>query len=269
MRPLDSLDSVHINVILVDSIRKGQDVFGVMPTERGKSLYYQLPAMMANGCAVVVSPLFALMKDQVDAANANRTRQQPRGRKEIADRHNVTAYVVFTDQTLRQMAAHMPDNEENLQRMHRIGTNRVQAYGAPILKAIASYLGEHPDAQKSKALITAPAVSISKKALPGTVLQTHRLLLQELTLEDTAAKRDLKVTTLESHVSDLVEDGKEVDWRSFVHKKTEKLLRTLLDDYGIVALKPVIEEAKGKATYGQAKVARALMNHEAASHAPS
>ena len=71
MRPLDSLNSVHINVILVDSICKGQDVIGVMPTGRGKSMYYQLPAMMANGCAVVVSPLFALIKDQVDAANAN------------------------------------------------------------------------------------------------------------------------------------------------------------------------------------------------------
>ena len=167
------------------------------------------------------------------------------------------------------MAAHMPDNEEDLERMHRIGTNRVQAYGAPILKAIASYLRKHPDTKKNRAPITAPAVSITKKALPGTVLQTHRILLQKLTLEDTAAKGDLKVTTLESHVSNLVEDGEEVDWRSFVHKKTEKLLRILLGDHGIVALQPVIEEAKGKASYGQAKVVRALMNREAASHAPS
>lgn len=56
---------------LVAGLVAGKDVFGVMPTGGGKSLCYQLPAVMAQGCAVVVSPLIALMKDQVDAATAN------------------------------------------------------------------------------------------------------------------------------------------------------------------------------------------------------
>ena len=56
---------------LVRALLEGRDVFGVMPTGGGKSLCYQLPAVCAEGCAVVVSPLIALMKDQVDAARAN------------------------------------------------------------------------------------------------------------------------------------------------------------------------------------------------------
>lgn len=59
---------------LVEAILSGRDAFGVMPTGGGKSLCYQLPAIARDGCCVVVSPLIALMKDQVDAACANGVR---------------------------------------------------------------------------------------------------------------------------------------------------------------------------------------------------
>ena len=56
---------------IVDDALAGRDVFALMPTGGGKSLCFQLPALLRDGLTIVVSPLIALMKDQVDALQAS------------------------------------------------------------------------------------------------------------------------------------------------------------------------------------------------------
>lgn len=71
---------------VIDALTAGQHVLAVMPTGSGKSLCYQIPALLRDGLTLVVSPLIALMEDQVaalrlsgvpaDAINSSRSREE-------------------------------------------------------------------------------------------------------------------------------------------------------------------------------------------------
>src|SRR5919201_6222251 len=79
---------------VIDKVMAGENALAVMPTGSGKSLCYQLPALALPGLTLVVSPLIALMKDQVDQLshlglpatliNSSISREQQRSRLEQA-----------------------------------------------------------------------------------------------------------------------------------------------------------------------------------------
>ena len=56
---------------IIQTVISGKDAVAIMPTGGGKSICFQLPALVLPGITVVVSPLIALMKDQVDSLKAN------------------------------------------------------------------------------------------------------------------------------------------------------------------------------------------------------
>src|SRR6476469_7144727 len=80
---------------IIENLLAGNDTFVIKPTGGGKSLCYQLPAILLPGCAIIVSPLIAPMKNQVDLVrrysakdNLAHFLNSTRSRKEIREVHD-------------------------------------------------------------------------------------------------------------------------------------------------------------------------------------
>jgi ATP-dependent DNA helicase RecQ len=82
---------------VVRAILDGKDVLAVMPTGGGKSLCYQLPAVLRSGTCMVISPLVSLMKDQVDGARENGIRAAYLNSTLCAEERSVVLQTMFSD----------------------------------------------------------------------------------------------------------------------------------------------------------------------------
>lgn len=183
-------------------------------------------------------------------------------RKETADLQNVPPYVVFSDRTLRELAAYQPSNETEILSIHGIGQNKADKYADKFLSAIQEYTINNPDSQTEKQPLPTnrtPSKAITR-VLTETYLTTLALLDQGLTAEQIATKRGIAQTTVESHIEKLIQEDKPIDHTKHITPDQETLCRQLFQQHGSTLLKPIIEAANGQLTYGQVKIMRALQN---------
>ncbi len=190
-------------------------------------------------------------------------------RKLLADTHDVPPYVIFSDRTLRQMAAYMPGEAAEMMSIHGIGQHKLDTYGTPFVQAIVDYMAAHPETAKARVNgsnlhAQKPTQPEIKEGLPQTVLETHKLLQEGKPLDDIASARGLKLTTIETHLVRVVEDGEELDWRPYLSEDTETALRELFAKHGLSPLRPIMEAAEEGVTYGQLNLMRAVLKREEA-----
>jgi ATP-dependent DNA helicase RecQ len=117
---------------VLESVMAGKDTLAIMPTGGGKSLCYQLPATVFEGLTIVVSPLIALMHDQVESLSKNGIRAMYLNSSQTMDEQKELWYELETIKTIGHT------NEENSLKMLYVSPERLLANGGQFLEFLTS-----------------------------------------------------------------------------------------------------------------------------------
>jgi len=120
-------------------------------------------------------------------------------RRELAQEHEVPAYVIFGDKTLKELASKLPLTKEDMLDINGVGLVKYEKYGKSFLSLCKSIKKEFGEKLEDK---------IPLKKLTKTYLETFELIQDEKTVEEISQIRDLAITSILSHISLLFEHGK-------------------------------------------------------------
>jgi len=209
-----------------------------------------------------VQPKRAAAKDQeqYDTGLFERLRAL---RRSIADDANVPPFVIFADSTLHEMARKFPISSGMLLGVTGVGNVKLERYGVQFIQTIQKYVTEFPDAA-AKYMNHAKethAVKRLQKAdvLSPTVLDTWELLRKGLSMEETAVRRDLAVSTIIDHIEKLISHGKLTSIDPYMSPDRYGAIELLFRKNETAALKPVVEASGGAVSYDDARLVRAWM----------
>ncbi|MES9783671.1 MULTISPECIES: DNA helicase RecQ [Bacillus cereus group] len=169
-------------------------------------------------------------------------------RKEIAQGEGVPPFVIFSDQTLKDMCVKMPQNDSELLTVKGIGEHKLVKYGSHFLQAVQRFIEENPNYAETIKTEVVSERKKSGKASANSHLETYEMYKQGIDLNEIAKERNLSRQTIESHLIRCYEDGMEVEWQSFVPAEYESLIETAVQN-AEGGLKSIKEQLPNEVSY--------------------
>ncbi len=177
-------------------------------------------------------------------------------RRSIAAQRNVPPYVVFSDQTLQQMACYVPQTREALSRITGVGAVKLEQSGDAFLSVIRHYA--RLNGLQSKEVPTRQPQRVSGTRREGSTYdETRKLVKRRLPLEEIARRRGLTVSTILSHLERLAEVGEKLDI-AYLLPPAERLeaIRAAFQRAGTFTLTPVREALGEDYSYEELRLVR-------------
>jgi ATP-dependent DNA helicase RecQ len=173
-------------------------------------------------------------------------------RRAIADRENVPPFVIFSDAALKDMCAKLPRTSEDFLGVSGVGELKLQKYGLEFIQAIRLFCEAHPERQPELGQAAAPKKA-AKKAVGDSHLETLQLHQQNLSIEQIAEKRELALSTVESHLIQCAQQGLEVDFSKLIPAEYLPLLQKAVEEAGRSRLKPIKDLLPEEVSYFMVK----------------
>ena len=139
-------------------------------------------------------------------------------RRQMASEHEVPAYVIFGDKSLKEFSSKLPTTKEEMLEVNGVGLVKFEKYGEEFINLCKDIKEEFKEKIETRTPL---------KKLTKTYIDTYELVLEGLPLEDIAQKRDLGISSVLSHISLLFEHGK------ISKEKKEELIKPLEIPYEI------------------------------------
>ncbi|UMB55374.1 DNA helicase RecQ [Lutibacter sp. A64] len=166
-------------------------------------------------------------------------------RQEIALAEKIPAYLVFNDATLKEIERARPMSESDFLEISGVGQRKLEVYGEDFIAEIVAFSNEKIKSRKKK----------------DTHKITYDLYKEGLTIDEIAEKRNLKSTTIFSHLALLYTEGKDIDIYNFVTKEeVEKVRRAKEKLESPFALKPYFEYFNAEIAYFKIRLALTIID---------
>lgn len=181
-------------------------------------------------------------------------------RMEIASEEKIPPYIIFGDNTLRELSTRMPINEEQFLDISGVGKAKLEKYGEVFMDAIKKYIDEkqikvsfifNTVTRESK------EIKVKSDAKEKSYVTTVNMLRDSMSFEDVAKERGITIQTIFSHIEHYIADnndlGFDIDFSEFFTEEEEKVVDKAISEVGANALKPIKEIVPESITYNVIK----------------
>ncbi|KXA10018.1 DNA helicase RecQ [Clostridium perfringens] len=182
-------------------------------------------------------------------------------RREIASEEGVPPYIVFGDNTLKEMSVRIPINESQLSEISGVGEKKILKYGEQFLNVIKEYVKVNNIEVQWESGLKINKDELEEKFKKGNGKDgkkksfeiTIDMLREGEKFHTIAKERELSITTVLSHIQQYLEEGNkidfEIDFDSLFSKREEELVLDAIDKVGYSKLKPIKENLEEDVSY--------------------
>jgi ATP-dependent DNA helicase RecQ len=177
-------------------------------------------------------------------------------RREHAEAENVPPYVIFSDTTLKEMSAYLPQTAEELSQISGWGVFKLEKYGSSFLKLMVNYCRENSLASQmhKKANKKPIRAKVARETMPDTFQKTFHLYKEGNNIDDIALIRNLASTTIEGHLSEFVAHG-QIPVNSFLTDDRLAEIVKVAEEKGRLSLRVIKDVLGDDYSYFEIKVA--------------